>query len=370
MGAGERTPITEIADSSLWGRRLTISLTILVWIAILGVVVWVLSHVVVAILVFVLAALLGYALSPLITLLNRWIPRPIAIGVSYFFGVVATLALVFIVGYSATTQFSGLVQDLPGYLDHAHYLESEALAILHPLGIGHAQLDELRATLLNQAHAAAGAVAAGSLGIVQGALTGVLSAILVLILSIYLAANGPGVRGALTRTGSRLGQGERAAALIGTTGYVVGGYIRSTITLALMIGVLVTGAMSVLGIPFAILLGVIAFFMQFLPIVGVMISGALCILVALAAQGWEKALVVWGVFIAIHIFEGDVVGPWIRGKAVGVHPAIALVAFVAGNELWGIWGAVFAAPIAGLLQTLVVAVYRGLAPSDPDAAGE
>lgn len=364
MGVRDRLPITQAGDTSRWSRWLIISLTILTCLAILIIVVWLLSHVVVAILLFVLAAVVGYALAPLVTLLSRWIPRFLAIALSYLVGVTAAIALVFVVGYTATAQARGLAQVLPGYLNRAHELESRALAILHPFGIGHAQLDALRAALLSQVHAAAGAVAAGSVGIVTGTLSGVLYVILTLILSIYLTANGPKIRPALMRAGGRLGLGDHAGALITTTGQVVGGYVRSTLALAVMIGVLVGGSMAALGVPYAILLGVIGFFMEFIPIIGVMISGAICILVTLAAEGWEKALIVWGVFILIHIFEGDLVGPWVRGKAVGVHPAVALIAFVAGTELWGIWGALFAAPIAGLLQALVVAGYRGLSPVD------
>lgn len=363
MGA---PPVTETADTSPWTRRLTVSLTILTWIAIATVVVWLLSHVVVAILVFVLAAVVGYALAPLVRLLSRWMPRALAIALSYLVGVAAALALVFVVGYTATTQAAALVQVIPGYLDRAHEIESRVLSILHPIGVGRAQLDAMREALLSQAHTAVGAVAAGSAGVVTGTFSGLLSVILTLILSIYLAANGPRVRLALMEAGRRLGHGELVSTLIVTTGQVIGGYVRSTLTLAVMIGLLVGGAMAVLSVPFAILLGVIGFFMEFIPVVGVMISGVICILVALAALGWEKALVVWGVFIAIHVFEGDIVGPRVRGKAVGIHPATALIALVAGTELWGIWGALFGAPIAGLIQALAVAGYRGITPRGPD----
>ena len=364
MRVGEKPPMTATEETSPWPRRLTLSLTILTWLAILIVLVWAASHIVVSIIVFVLGAVVAYALAPVVRLLSRWMPRPLAIALSYLVGVVAALALIFVVAFTATTEVSGLVQVLPGYFDRAHYLESEVLAILHPFGVGHTQLDDLRAALLSEAHAVAGGVAAGSLEIVQAAFSGFLSTILILMLAIYLSANAPKMRRWLTRVGTRIGQADRATALIQTTGQVVGGYVQSTLALAVMIGAMVGGAMAILDIPFAVLLGVIAFFMQFIPMVGVMFSGAICILVALAAQGWERALIVWGVFIAIHIFEGDVVGPWIRGKAIGIHPAIALMAFVVGSELWGVWGALFGAPIAGLLQALVVSGYRSLYPGD------
>ena len=50
--------------------------------------------------------------------------------------------------------------------------------------------------------------------------------------------------------------------------------------------------------------------------------------------------------------------PRIVGKAVGLHPAVALIALIAGAEVFGIWGAIFASPIAGLLQALFIAIWQ------------
>ena len=58
----------------------------------------------------------------------------------------------------------------------------------------------------------------------------------------------------------------------------------------------------------------------------------------------------------VQIVEGDVVGPRIVGKAVGLHPIISLFALIAGAELFGVWGALFASPVAGVLQALIVGV--------------
>jgi hypothetical protein len=81
------------------------------------------------------------------------------------------------------------------------------------------------------------------------------------------------------------------------------------------------------------------------------------VLVALT-QGIVKALIVLAVFVVIHVIEGDVVGPRIVGSAVGLHPAISIIALIAGAEVFGLWGALFAAPVAGVLQSLAVEFWR------------
>jgi hypothetical protein len=121
--------------------------------------------------------------------------------------------------------------------------------------------------------------------------------------------------------------------------------------------------MLALGVPYAIVLGVLAFFMEFVPILGVLISGGVCVLIALT-QGWLLAVVVLAYFVVVHVIEGDVVGPRIMGRAVGIHPMTAIIALLAGTELFGIWGALFGAPLAGLLQALATAFWQELRAAD------
>jgi predicted PurR-regulated permease PerM len=126
--------------------------------------------------------------------------------------------------------------------------------------------------------------------------------------------------------------------------------------------------MFALRVPYALLLGVVAFFMEFIPILGVFISGALCVLIALT-QGLLTALLVAIYFVVVHVIEGDLVGPRVMGQAVGVHPAVALLALVGGTELFGLWGALFGAPLAGLVQSVATAVWREVriaSPAFPD----
>jgi predicted PurR-regulated permease PerM len=104
--------------------------------------------------------------------------------------------------------------------------------------------------------------------------------------------------------------------------------------------------------------------MEFVPILGVLISGAVCVALALF-QGWVLALLVVGYFVVVHVIEGDLVGPRVMGRAVGIHPAVALLALVAGTDLLGFWGALFGAPIAGVLQAIVVAAWKEVRRSEP-----
>ena len=120
------------------------------------------------------------------------------------------------------------------------------------------------------------------------------------------------------------------------------------------------------------LLGVLAFILEFIPILGTLVSGLICTVVALT-QGWLIALGVLIYFIVVHILEGDVIGPRIVGKAVGLHPIVSIAALIAGAELFGIVGALFASPLAGVLQALLIALWinwRETRPEQFEAAKE
>jgi predicted PurR-regulated permease PerM len=71
-------------------------------------------------------------------------------------------------------------------------------------------------------------------------------------------------------------------------------------------------------------------------------------------------------FIVIHILEGDIIGPRIVRQAIGLHPAVSLIALIAGAELFGIVGALFASPVAGVLQALLIAVWSEWRAAHPE----
>jgi predicted PurR-regulated permease PerM len=191
--------------------------------------------------------------------------------------------------------------------------------------------------------------------LLTGLVGAVLDVVLVAVLSIYLLADGARVSNWLRRNMPQQQQG-RMKFLLDTLQRVVGGYIRGQLLLCGLIGLLVGVGMQVIGVPYALLLGVLAFVLEFIPVLGTLASGAICVLLALT-RGWVIALIVLVYFVVVHVIEGDVVGPRIVGKAIGLHPVVSLAALIAGAELFGITGALFASPVAGILQALLVAIW-------------
>jgi predicted PurR-regulated permease PerM len=335
-----------------WARARDIPLAILGWALVIFIAFWAAGHIIGTLLVLAIAALIAYALAPIASLLRRWIPWPLAIAIVYlvFIGLVALL-FSFIID-TIIQQAGSLAERVQLLLTPGRNGNTPLVDLQHQLGITDQQIDDFRNALFGQLTGFAHDV----LPVVTGVAGGIVNTIVTLIISVYFVANAPRV-GLWLRSGLPMRVRPRAVFVLDTTNRVIGGYIRGQLTLSALVGVLVGASMYVLAIPYAILLGFMAFVLEFIPFLGVLISGAACVLVALT-QGVVKALIVLAVFVIIHIIEGDVVGPRIVGSAIGLHPVISIIALIAGAELFGLWGALFAAPIAGVVQAVTVAFWR------------
>ncbi len=344
------------ASDSRLVRALLVPLVILAWLGVLVGVVWLLSHVAHMILVAVLATVVAFAVAPLVKLLSRFVPGPVATGIAYLITVILIVGLLAFIVVTVAAQTSSLVHQIGVYAKQAGQVETTVVNLVAPFGITAAQVDLFRTELVTRLEQFAESGASGLLRYAREIVGIVADIVLVLILSLYFLAGGPAVRAWLQEY-VPASQRQRARMATGIINQVVGGYVRGTLTMALIIGVLVGVGMGLLGVRYAVLLGVVAFFMAFVPVVGTLISGTLCVVIALF-QGWQLALIVLAYFVVVHVLESYVVGPRVVGEALGIHPAIAILALIAGTELFGFWGALFGAPLAGLVQATVVAGWR------------
>jgi predicted PurR-regulated permease PerM len=111
-----------------------------------------------------------------------------------------------------------------------------------------------------------------------------------------------------------------------------------------------------MGMPYALVLGVLAGVFEMVPMLGPILSALPALAVALF-QPWPMVLAVLAFFLLVQQFEAHVLAPRITGHAVGLHPLGAIFALLAGLELGGPVGAVFAVPLAGFLWVVATTLY-------------
>ncbi|HEU0002160.1 MAG TPA: AI-2E family transporter [Ktedonobacteraceae bacterium] len=334
-----------------WARRCGLPLTLLAWAAVVLLILWLAGHVIQTIFLLIIATLLAYALAGIVRLLERVMPRFLAILIVYLLVLSAIVALLYLVISTAIQQFVSLAAYVQQLIQPKGGQPSQLEEILHRFGISQSQLNAVS----NQAVSYIEGFAGNLVPLLTGLFSGVLDFVLVAVLSIYLLTSGSQVNQWLRRNMPDQQQG-RMKFLLDTLQRVVGGYIRGQVIMCGLIGVLVGAGMYVIGVPFALLLGVLAFVLEFIPVLGTLTSGAICVLLALT-KGWLIALIVLAYFIVVHIIEGDVVGPRIVGKTIGLHPLVSITALIAGAELFGIPGALLASPVAGVIQAFLIAIW-------------
>lgn len=185
---------------------------------------------------------------------------------------------------------------------------------------------------------------------------GVLGNILViLVLGVFIAAQPQLYRDGLARLVSprsrrRFGQvlDEIGSAL---RFWLIGQFITMTI-----IGLVVWAALAAVGMPGAILLGLTAGILNFVPIIGPILAGIPIVLVAMA-QDWWIVFYAIGVYVFIQFLEGNILTPLIQRRAVNLPPALIIGAIVIMGLLFGLPGVILATPFAAVALVAVKRLY-------------
>ena len=146
-------------------------------------------------------------------------------------------------------------------------------------------------------------------------------------------------------------------------------YMRGTVAVAAIHAVVVGVALSIMGVPLALPLAVVVFVAAFVPLVGLLVAGALAIVVTLATKGWVDAVILLGILIIEDQLEAHLLQPQVVGKMIRLHPLAVILSLAAGGVLAGIPGAVVAVPIVAVITRALPELRRSepedLTPDDP-----
>ncbi len=146
----------------------------------------------------------------------------------------------------------------------------------------------------------------------------------------------------------------------------VGAYTRGLIVLCLIIGGLQLVAYLIIGLPNALLLGILAGLFEAVPLVGPVL-GALPALVVAAAFDPSKIIWVIVATVIIQMLENNLIVPRVMARAVGVNPVASLLAFIAFGTIFGFVGALLAIPLAAVVQLILNRLVFNINTSDTAA---
>jgi predicted PurR-regulated permease PerM len=308
------------------------------------------THLFNVVLLFVFAAIIALLLTPVIDMMER-------LGLFNGRRVFAVLLLyVVIIGIIAgiialvTPALIYQAKQLPA-------LESRALSLVQSL---QATIDSAGIPLKLSLPSGAGGISTAVLGSVLGILSGtvgtLINLLLVTVISIYLLVEGRMLIASIRKLFA--GREKVYDFILVAVGTTLGQYARGQLIMSLVMGTYTGLAMTVIGVPYAVVLGILTFFLEFLPLIGAPIGMGLAVVIALVFKGPVIGLLALVAALGGHAIEAYILGPRVTGSATRIHPLVAMAALLVGAELGGILGALFGVPVAALLNVFLGALYR------------
>jgi predicted PurR-regulated permease PerM len=297
---------------------------------------------------------LALALSFPVGALSRLVPRRVAILVSFaLLAGLLVLAVAVIVPILAD-QLGALVAALPGI---ARSIGARLPSLLAPLaergllpGTPGEFMANLESGLLDFVRNLGLRILRALGGIVAGAFGTAITLFGIVFVAVYLLADSRLFHALFLRAAPRRYRRD-AGRLWDAFDSTLSRYLAGLgLSLAIQ-GVLSAAALFLLGVPYALLLGAWVSVTALIPYIGAWIGAVPAVLLALSISP-TKALLTALLFLAIQQLEGNVLTPRIQGQAVRVHPVLVFLAVVAGGELAGIPGIVFAVPALAMLRVL------------------
>lgn len=275
---------------------------------------------------------------------NHKIPRVPAVIVVYLVGLSALGGIVYFFVPAFVSEFLNFARSLPEYTRELQMLTGGAES-----GILNQLTQNLSTSeLLSQVRELASRTTGGVLQALSAIFGGVLSLLLVLVISFYLAAQQDGVKHFLqlvTPPSSQtyvLNLWARAQEKIGL-------WLQGQLLLGFIVGALVYVGLWLLGVPNALLLAVIAGVFELIPVFGPIISAVPAVLVAFTVSPTLGFLTI-GLYVLVQQFENYLIQPMVVQKVVGISPLVAILALIIGGKLAGFLGVILSVPIAAVIM--------------------
>jgi predicted PurR-regulated permease PerM len=310
-----------------------------------------------ALLLLFIAIILAEGIRPLVDGMARIrIPRALGVLLVYLVAAALLVSLGWLLVQPLIDQGVELSNNIPTYITQLQALATsvQQAAITNP------DIQRFINTAEDQAATEVGNIVRSAVAIPLSALGVVFSIFVVLTMAFLwltsIRSLRPYVLGLLPEAGQ-----HRASAMLDELRRNLGGYARGIVINMFIIGTLTGIGLFLLGVPYSLLLGVLAGLFEAIPFLGPWISGAVAVLVALAVGGPLKGLEVFVLFQVIQQLEGNTVVPLVIGRAVKLNPLTVILAILIGDSLLGVVGAVLAVPAAVVVQVMIRRLLAPLA---------
>ncbi len=309
---------------------------------------WLLGQVWVGVRPIVLALILSTVLYPPVAWLTRhhWPPALAAAAVLVTALVMTTMLLA--VSVQLLLDQSGELADstVSGVQQVRDWLTGP------PVNLADERIDTLTAQVIDRLRDNAAQIATGLVNGVSAVTSGVITAVLVLVLTFFFVKDGRAFLPWLRREVG-INVGGHLTEVFARSWKTLGDFIRVQAIVSFVDAFFIGLGLIILGVPLAVALAVLTFVAGFIPIVGALAAGAVAVLVALVSNGPTTALIVLIIIIIVQQVESNVLQPVLQGRSLNLHAAIVVLSVTAGGALFGITGAFLAVPLVAVAAAVL-----------------
>jgi predicted PurR-regulated permease PerM len=294
-----------------------------------------------------LATFLAVALSGPVNWLAQWMRRGAAIALAFLGLLTVPLLLAAAIIPPVVSEADDLVRDLPRYAsDVQDFIQrNERLREIEEDYNVVERVEEEAQKLPNRIGDAAEILRDVGFGLVNS----VFALFTILVLAAFILSGGPRWREAALSLAPP-DRAERLRRVSERMAKAVGGYVAGALCIAAIAGLSTFIVLTILGVPFAPPLAVVAGLFSLIPLIGATIAAILIAVVTLFSN-FPTATIVWVIWAVLYQqFENYVIQPQVQKRTVNVQPFVVLVAVLFGSTLLGVLGALVAIPVAASIQ--------------------
>lgn len=198
-------------------------------------------------------------------------------------------------------------------------------------------------------------ISSAAISVTRSVLSGIAAVVTIAFLTLFMLLEGPAW---IDRFYSLLPpQAEKRWRKVGLDIYrTVGGYVAGNLAISLIAGTLSTIALTLLGVPYSVALGLLVALLDLIPLAGATVAAVVVAAVAFLSAGTVAGVVMIVFFVVYQQAENHVLQPLVYGRTVRLSPLTVLIAVLIGAAIGGILGALAAIPVAGAIQVVLVDV--------------
>lgn len=194
--------------------------------------------------------------------------------------------------------------------------------------------------------------AGGFLAVLSEIFGGIVSVLLIIVLSFYFSVQEDGI-GDFLRIVTPASYESYVVSLWRRSQYKIGRWMQGQLLLAVVVGLLVYVGLLILGVRYALLLGISAAAFEIIPFFGPILASIPAIAISFSEAGIVAALVVAGLYTLIQQVENNFLYPLVVRKVVGVPPLLVIIGVLVGAQFAGFLGVLLAVPVAAVVHELI-----------------